>query len=201
MASERDASDSMVSRPSVLRYDVSGAGAPLTATQEWNLTADLPSVGANAGTESVEWVPDTYLVAAGFLDQATGAPYDPATYPNHGTGLFFVGLEANGLVYAYALDQTSAGFTRVATFASGFPTFGALHWESETNRLWVVCDNQLQRPQPPLPGRDAAGRDAGLLRPRVGLQPSHRHGQPQQRGLHHHAGQRVRRRQQAGLLG
>ena len=141
MSSERDTTDSSVSRPSVLRYDVSGAGGALTATQQWDLTADLPSVGENAGAESVEWVPDTYLVAAGFVDQTTGAPYNPATYANHGTGLFFVGLEANGLVYAYALDQTSAGFTRVATFASGFPTFGALHWEPETNQLWVVCDN------------------------------------------------------------
>ena len=89
----------------------------------------------------MEWVPDSYLVRSGFVDQATGAPYDPATYPNHGTGLFFVGLEANGIVYAYALDQTSSAFTRVATFASGFPTFGALHWESATNQLWVVCDD------------------------------------------------------------
>ena len=104
VSSERDATNSGVSRPSVLRYDVSGAGATLTATQEWNLTADLPSVGANAGAESVEWVPDSYLVESGFVDQATGAAYNPATYPNHGTGLFFVGLEANGIVYAYALD-------------------------------------------------------------------------------------------------
>ncbi|HYI37575.1 MAG TPA: hypothetical protein VEX39_13250, partial [Thermoleophilaceae bacterium] len=141
VSSERDATNSAVSRMSVLRYDVSGAGASLTATQEWNLTPDLPVVGANAGSESVQWVPDSALVESGFVDEATDAPYNPATYPNHGTGLFFVGLEANGSVYAYALDQTSGSFTRVATFASGFPTFGALHWESATNQLWVVCDN------------------------------------------------------------
>ena len=141
VSSERELGNNGVSRVSVLRYDVSGADTTLTATREWDLTADLPVVGPNAGAESVEWVPDTYLVGAGFVDQATGNPYDPATYPNHGTGLFFVGLEANGAVYAYALDQTSGSFTRVATFASGFTTFGALHWEPATNQLWVVCDN------------------------------------------------------------
>ena len=89
----------------------------------------------------MEWVPDTYLVASGFVDQTTGQPYDPADYPGHGTGLFFVGLEANGIVYVYALHQTSSTFTRVATFASGFPTFGALHLDADENQLWVVCDN------------------------------------------------------------
>ena len=39
------------------------------------------------------------------------------------------------------------------------------------------------------------------LRRRGRIRPPHGHGQPQQRGLHDHAGQRVRRRQQAGLLG
>ena len=29
----------------------------------------------------------------------------------------------------------------MATFASGFPTFGALHWDADKNQLWVVCDN------------------------------------------------------------
>ena len=144
VSSERDATNSSVSRLSVLRYDVSGAGTSLTATREWNLTPDLPPVGSNAGAESVEWVPDTALVEAGFVDEATDAPYSPATYPNHGTGLFFVGLEANGTVYAYALDQTSGSFTRVATFPTGLPTFGALHWEPATNQLWVVCDNNCE---------------------------------------------------------
>lgn len=141
VSTERDLVSSSVSRISVLRYDVSGSGATMTATREWNLTPDLPVVGANAGAESVEWVPDSYLVGSGFIDQTTGAPYNPATHANHGSGLFFVGLEGNGIVYAYALDHTSGSFTRVAIFASGFSTFAALHWESATNQLWVVCDN------------------------------------------------------------
>ena len=131
-----------ISRISILRYDVSGAGGTLTATNEWDLTPNHPGIGFNLGAESVEWVPDTYLVASGFVDQATGLPYNPATYANHGTGLFFIGLEVDGSVHAYALDHISGSFTRVATFASGFGTFGALHWEPATNQLWVVCDDK-----------------------------------------------------------
>src|SRR4051794_692615 len=143
VSSERNTS-SPASRPGVLRYDVSGAGTTLTATQEWNLTPDLPPVGPNLGAESVEWVPDSYLVSAGFIDETTGKPYVPANYPHHGTGLFFVGIEANGYVYAYALDQTSSNFTRVSTFDAGTPKFGALNWDDQTDTLWAVCDNNCQ---------------------------------------------------------
>ena len=142
VSSESDVTVPNTSEISVLRYDVSGAATTLNATREWNLTTDLPGFGANAGAESVEWIPDAYLVSSGFVDETTAQPYDPADYPGHGSGLFFVGLEANGIIYVYALDQgTNNNFTRVATISSGFPTFGALHWDADEFQLWVVCDN------------------------------------------------------------
>jgi hypothetical protein len=165
VSSERDSTNNAVSRPSVLRYDVSPAGTTLTAEREWNLTADLPVVGQNAGIESVVWVPDTYLVASGFVDEATAALYNPATYANHGTGLFFVGLEANGAVYAYALDQTSGSFNRVATFASGFPTFGAMSWDAQAEQLWVVCDNNCEGRSAVFKVDTAAGATQGRFVP------------------------------------
>jgi hypothetical protein len=131
------------SRNSILRYDVSGAAVSLDdATHEWDLTAPgpLPATGVNSGAESVEWVPDSYLVEAGFVDQATTQRYDPADYPGHGTGLFFVGLEFDGSIHAFALNGDET-FTKVASFASGFQTFGALHFDRDENQLWVVCDN------------------------------------------------------------
>ncbi|WP_209021839.1 lamin tail domain-containing protein [Nocardioides sp. 503] len=140
VATERDNTASGVSRPAILRFDPSGAG-PLTATHEWNLTADLPTVAANAGLEGIAWVPDSYLTAQGFKDEATGAAYSPGTYANHGTGLFLVALEGNGRVYAYALDHSAGTFTQVASFASGFPGVMDLHFEAETQKLWVVCDD------------------------------------------------------------
>ncbi|WP_218825698.1 lamin tail domain-containing protein [Streptosporangium subroseum] len=141
VSTERNNGNSGVSRPEVLRFDPLGTATSLTATKEWNLTADLPAVAANSGLEAISWIPDSFLTSHGFLDEHTGAAYEPATYPGHGDGLFFVGLEANGTVYAYALDQNGSGFTRVATITSGFPGVMDLEFEPETNHLWVACDD------------------------------------------------------------
>jgi hypothetical protein len=132
---------SAISRPGVLRFDVSSAGASLTATRDWNMTPDLPGLGENLGLEAVAWVPDDLLVAKGFIDDAKGGVYNPANYPDHGMGLFFVGVEQDGKVIAYALNQTNNTFTRVASIASGFPQVMDLEYEPETTHLWAVCDN------------------------------------------------------------
>ncbi|GAB2915946.1 lamin tail domain-containing protein [Rhodococcus aerolatus] len=140
VSTERNNEANTVSRPEVLRFDVSGTTTALSATTEFNLTPDLPVVGPNLGLEAVTWVPDTALVAKGLRDATTGAPYTPATYPGHGDGLFFTGLEADGIVRAYALD-TNGSYTRVATFPSGFPGVMDLEWEPETSLLWAACDD------------------------------------------------------------
>jgi hypothetical protein len=136
-----DGPNSNTSHPAVLRYDVSGAGATLTATREWDLTADLPGLGPNLGLEAIAWVPDSLLVAKGFKDEATLATYTPSTYADHGAGLFFVGVEQDGKVVAYALNQSNGTFTRVATIVSGFPKIMDLEYEPETTHLWAVCDD------------------------------------------------------------
>lgn len=139
VASERDGSGS--SRLSILRYDTSASGTTLKATNEWNLTADLPKVDSNAGLEAISWVPDSYLQASQFIDENTRLPYDPANYPSHGTGLFLVGLEANGQVYAYALNQSGSSYVRVAAFASGQSQLMDLTFDRDNNILWAACDN------------------------------------------------------------
>ena len=141
VSTERDNSNGNVSRPEVLRFDPTGTATSLDATKEWNLTADLPAVDPNSGLEAISWIPDSFLTSHAFLDEHTGAAYDPSTYPDHGDGLFFVGLEATGTVYAYALDQSGSGFTRVATIASGFPGVMELQFDPGTSRLWAVCDD------------------------------------------------------------
>lgn len=141
VAAERNNDVGTVSRNSILRYDVASGSTTLTATREWNLTADLPAVGANLGIEAVTWISDGALVARGFFDEAKGHPYDPAEYANHQGGLFLVGLEANGTIYAYALDHVGGGFTRVATIASGLPAVMALEYDRDLDQLWAVCDN------------------------------------------------------------
>lgn len=140
-ATERDNDDGDTSKPAVLRYATSGSGKSLNATGEWDLTSDLPSVEPNKGLEAISWVPDSALTAHKFRDEHTKAAYNPASYPNHGTGLYFVGLEDNGKVYAYALDQSGGKYTRVATIDSGFPAIMDLEYEPSTGHLWAECDN------------------------------------------------------------
>jgi Ca2+-binding RTX toxin-like protein len=141
VSTERNNSANTISRPAVLRFDVSSSSTTLVATTDWNLTADLPPLGPNLGLEAVVWMSDDFLVSKGFLDEHTGAPYHPADYANHGKGLFFVGAEANGVIYAYSLDQVTGGFTRIATIASGFPAIMELEFEPESSHLWAVCDD------------------------------------------------------------
>lgn len=140
VSSERNADDSGTSRTSVLRYDVSGSGSTLTATREWDLTSDLPPVGANLGFEGITWIPDSALTAGHFLDAATGSAYDPSHYGSHAGGVFFVGVEGTGMVYGYVL-QDSGAHTRVASVSSGMSSVMELQWEPQASRLWVVCDD------------------------------------------------------------
>jgi len=141
VSAERNNTANGVSRNSILRYDPTGPGTSLNATNEWNLIADLPATGANLGLEAVTWVPDAFLVTQGLFDESKNHAYNPAEYANHGTGLFFVGLEANGMVYAFALDHVGGGFTRLATISSGLTGVMDLQLDRDLNDLWAVCDD------------------------------------------------------------
>ncbi|WP_244929057.1 hypothetical protein [Nocardioides sp. W7] len=151
VASERSNSNKNVSSLTVLRYDVGGSGQSLTPTRRWDLTGDLPAVDPNKGFESVAWVPDSVLTAAGLVDERAAGPYVPSAYPDHGDGLFFVGVEQTGIIYAYALDHSTEGHHRIATIrpTNAARTLGAaalmdLQWDGDHQRLWATCDNGCQ---------------------------------------------------------
>ncbi len=104
-------------------------------------------MGADLGIEGITWIPDTFLVSRGFFDESKNRTYNPSDYIGHGNGLFFVGLEANGMIYGYALDLNplhNGEFTRVATIASGFGGVMDLRFDRETNDLWAICDDSCQ---------------------------------------------------------
>lgn len=130
------------SRPAVLRFDTMAPGATLNATADWDLTSDFFSpLPPNAGLEAVAWVPDSLLVAKGFVTDG-GVTYDPANFPNHGSGLFFVGVEDTAQVIAYALSTTDdTAWSRVARIETGFPKIADLSYEPESGHLWAVCDD------------------------------------------------------------
>jgi hypothetical protein len=140
VATERDGGGG--SLPKVLRYDTSAGGAVISATHEWNLAAGLPPLGDNAGLEAIAFVPDTLLVAKGLVDDSKGgAKYAPANYPNHGQGLFFVGVEQTGDVIGFALNSATETFTRITTVKSSFRSVMELEYEPETTHLWALCDD------------------------------------------------------------
>jgi hypothetical protein len=141
VAAERNNSASSTSRLSVLRYDTAASGSELIATHEWNLTSYLPATSANAGLEAIRWIPDSLLVAGGFHDAAAGRAYDPADYPDHGTGLFLVGVEGTGAVHVFALDHDDGSRHLLATFASGLPHVMAIEVDRATGTVWVHCDS------------------------------------------------------------
>lgn len=142
LATERNNDANTVSRNSILRFAPAGSSPSLRATHEWQLTGDLPPVAANLGLESITWVPDSVLVAGKFHDEAAGRAYVPADHPDHGTGLFFVGLEKNGMIYVYALNHVTNGFTRIASLPSGNAGgVMALEYDRESGQLWATCDD------------------------------------------------------------
>jgi len=144
VASERDNENNGVSKLVVLAYDGTDPADTINALRDWNLTSDLPVMGANLGLEAIAWVPDSYLVSKGFIDESKNLPYDPASYPNHAGGIFFVGIEGNGIIYGYALDHVGGGYTRVATFASGNPGIMDLNFDRDVGYLWAICDDTCQ---------------------------------------------------------
>ncbi|MFD5224696.1 lamin tail domain-containing protein [Microbacterium sp. NPDC058342] len=158
-AAERDNSAKGVNRNVILQVDPESAAGDLIAQQEWDLTEKLPQVGANLGIEAVEWVADEELAGALF-DDTTGSPYRPAAHPDHGGGLFFVAMEDNGHVYAFALGSDGSA-TQVAEIAPGLAGVMGLDYDSVLGVLWAMCDDGCQ-------GRSAQITLNGTASPHVG---------------------------------
>jgi hypothetical protein len=142
VVAERDNENKEISRQSILRYDLAGTKGILDATHEWDLTGDLPVFESNSGLEGIAWVPDTDLVARGFFDESTQTAYDPSVYANHGTGLFFVSVDATGMIYAYALDHVGNTAARIASFHNGQARGVDLSYDRDQGVLWSLCDNK-----------------------------------------------------------
>lgn len=139
LASERDNSAKGVNQNVVLKIDPNAPGPDVIATQEWDLTALLPAVGANLGIEAVEWVADSALTGKLF-DHNTNAAYNPAHYSGHGDGLFFVAIEDGGGVFAFALNANGSK-TLIAEIDAGLAGVMALDYDVVLDVLWAVCDD------------------------------------------------------------
>ncbi|HXH35968.1 MAG TPA: lamin tail domain-containing protein [Plantibacter sp.] len=164
---ERDNSVKGETFNAVLKMDPNAAGPDVVASQEWDLTALLPTVGANLGVEAVEWVADGDL-AGKLFDDSTKTTYDPADYAGHGDGLFFVGVEDTGGVYAFALNADGSA-QLVSTIDPGLPAVMALDYDTTLGVLWAMCDDgcagtgaQITLNGTSQPGAAHVARPAGL---------------------------------------
>lgn len=144
ITTERDNTNSSVALNSVLRFDPTAVGSTLQPTTQWNLTSDFPELNvsgkSNLGFEGIAFIPDTYLVRNGFVDQSTGTAYYPSDYPGHGAGLFFAALENDGKLYAYALNADGTAH-RVAVVDTGMDRVMEVQFDADLQRIWSVCDN------------------------------------------------------------
>lgn len=139
-ASERDNSAKGVNYNTILMVDPSAEGKDLPAIMEWDLTKSLPSVSANMGIESVEWV-SSADVNGKLFDQNTNAGFDIKNYTKAvAAGVFFVALEDNGHVYAYVLNNDGT-CVQIADIDSKLGGAMALDYDTYEDVLWVVADN------------------------------------------------------------
>jgi hypothetical protein len=115
-------------------YDVSTLGTAVLL-RDWNVRPHLPLSGG-FGAEGITFVPDRFLVAAGFVDPS-GAPYVSTRGMG---GLMLVGHQNGGSVYAFDLDPASNAFTFVGEYRTAFNETAALHFDRGNGRLYVWHD-------------------------------------------------------------
>ncbi|MGF0226014.1 lamin tail domain-containing protein [Dietzia natronolimnaea] len=117
VATERNNDAGSTSRPSILRFVLptdrdSGA---LSATDEYSLTSLTGPIGANAGLEAIEYLPEAF------------------------GGAFAVGVEGTGKVHFVRLGDGGA-VTEMQTYTSPFKGVMALDHDEVSGVLRVLCD-------------------------------------------------------------
>ncbi|MCL6667903.1 lamin tail domain-containing protein [Streptomyces panaciradicis] len=146
VTSERDNADNTVPKDTIMEFDPAATGSTLTPVHQWDMTSQFPQLDtgskddANLGFEGVGYVPDSWLTASGWIDPLTGAAYDPADYPLHGSGLFFAGLEWDGTLHVYGLNSDGTS-TTFGTISTGKASVMDVTFDAGTQRIVATCDN------------------------------------------------------------
>ncbi|SFF11061.1 Lamin Tail Domain [Actinacidiphila alni] len=146
VTSERDNTKNSVPKDTIMEFDPAATGTTLAPVHQWDMTSQFPQLDtgskddANLGFEGVGYVPDSWLTANGWTDPLTGAAYNPANYPLHGSGLFFAGLEWDGTLHVYGLNSNGT-FTTFGTVATGKPSVMDVTYDAGTQRIVATCDN------------------------------------------------------------
>lgn len=141
LAVERDNGEKNINKNMILQVaDPFKDKKEMLADREWNITNLLPDVGANLGIETIEWV--SFDNINGLLyDQKNNKALDKNDYPNaYANGIFFVGLEANGHVYALVLEEDGKAEV-ISEIETGLGGVMSMDFDLANNVLWANADN------------------------------------------------------------
>ena len=139
IAAERDNSVGR-SRNTILKADLNTDETDIPAVQEWDIGSTLPVIDPNRGIESIEFVPFGELEGK-LYDTKKGAALRASDYPDAvAGGVFFVGLEQNGHVYAYIL-YPDGSFTQIADIDTGMGKVMSLAYDDADHILWAKADD------------------------------------------------------------
>lgn len=112
----------------------------MVADKQWNITNLLPAVGANLGIETIEWVPFKNLNGL-LYDQSKNKVFDANDYKDaYADGVFFVGMEANGHIYALILKEDETA-QLIADIDSGLGGVMGMDYDLSNNVLWAQTDD------------------------------------------------------------
>lgn len=141
LAVERDNGEKNINKNMILQVaDPFKDKKEMVADKEWNITNLLPDVGANLGIETIEWVSFDNLNGL-LYDQKNNKALDKNDYPNaYANGIFFVGLEANGHVYALVLEEDGKAEV-ISEIETGLGGVMSMDFDLENNVLWANADN------------------------------------------------------------
>ena len=146
----------------------------VTACQVWDLNDSLPISEDNKGIEAIEWVSNADAEKM-FYDINTQKPFNPENYPNAvSSGVFFVSLEDNGHVYAYVLNHDGTS-VQLADFDPHLGGAMALDYDTESDLLWVITDNNFNNRSAVLHFSGKKSPEVIYVNPPEGVDISHNH--------------------------
>lgn len=116
----------------IREIDTSHWGGAASITRTWSIGANLPAYDGHQGPEGLEFVPDVWLVANGFVDGA-GAPF--ASRRGMG-GVMVVAHQNGGRLYVFDLDP-AGGYDFVGAYRTGSTESSGLDFDRTTGRLWI----------------------------------------------------------------
>jgi hypothetical protein len=121
----------------IKQFDVSVYGTA-TPGLVWDTSGDLPTNGGD-GAEGITFVPDSFLAAAGFVDDLG----NPTTSTMGMGGLMLVGHQNGGGVFAFDLDPTSSAYLFVGEYRTPFTETAGLEFDRSTGLLYIRHDAGL----------------------------------------------------------